>query len=456
MTTGWPVTAGYADWPFWPDKRSDEQQEWWWRDCHYETAADRQLQGVYHWFLLAGPPGSGKTVARWRWQRREHARSLCLDYPPGRWPGAPDAWFSDNRGHLPQMMAVAGQIIAEHLIASPERLGALDEFQREFLRALLEFMNGERHYRRFLSRLPRPLAEELRDVAPVDVFGGQALRHVQEQIEELAGLARGLGFERVVYVVDPPTPLGPADAQGLAELFGWLDLADHPGLAVVAVVPQSLLEGSSVLARARGRASLVYTDWTMAECHIVAGRCLRQAAPDLPADALAALLPPDGLRELDALVAAEHHQPNPGVWVGLAETLLYLTRRDPEPMPVPLRPEDMPRLRATYYRRHVTLWLDPERRLVWRGATPLSIQDQPLNFLQTLLRLNRMVRSSDEALQHLGESENIHSLASRARAVIEPVEEYETYLHLRRGRGGGYWLENCRSLAEPLKPVTGR
>ena len=58
------MISDYADWPFWPETRSDEHQALWWRDCYVTAAADRQLRGVYHWFLLAGGPGSGKTTAR--------------------------------------------------------------------------------------------------------------------------------------------------------------------------------------------------------------------------------------------------------------------------------------------------------------------------------------------------------------------------------------------------------
>lgn len=437
--------SDYADWPFWPDSRTDDQQARWWDTCYVAAAADLRLRGVYHWFLLTGSPGSGKSIARMAWQRREAARSLVLAYPPERWPGSPAAWFPDNSNHLAQMMATAGLAVAEQLQRQPHHIAALDPFQREFLRALLEFMGGERHYRRFVAALPTEWADALLSVAvTTDFFGdGRTLRGVQAQIEELSQLLRGLEHERVVFAIDPPTPLGPAHVARLADLFGWLDLADNPGFAVAAVVPDGLLTPGGLLARARGRAGLVNTDWTDEECRRVAERHLHQAAPDAPPDGLAALLPKGALAELAALVAAECGRPNPAAWVALTETLLYLTRRTPNRLPTPLRPDDLPRLKATYFSRHVQLRLDPDRRAVWRGTRLIPLDEQPFRFLQLLHQRGRTVNWDDDDLRLLAHTKgNVHSIASRARRAIEPVEEQEVYLHNKRGDDGGYWLEN--------------
>lgn len=444
------MISDYADWPFWPETRSDEHQALWWRDCYVTAAADRQLRGVYHWFLLAGGPGSGKTTARIAWETDQAADSLVLPYPPERWPGSPTAWFPDNPSHLAQMMATAGLAVAEQLQSRPELIAQLDEFQREFLRALLEFMGGERHYRRFVASLPQPHASQLAAVTVADdLFSdGRSWRGVQSQIEELSQLLRALGRRRVVFVIDPPSPLGPDHSAGLADLFGWLDLTDNPGFAVAAVVPTELLEAGSLLARARGRAGLVYTNWTADECHDVAERHIHAAVPDMPVKSLAALLPGGALEDLDALVAAEWTRPSPAAWAGLAESLLYLTRRAPDPLSFPLRPADLPRLKATYFSRHVRLRLDLDRRAVWRGPRLITLRDQHFRFLQLLLLRGRAVNWDDEGLRLLATSKgNVHSIASRTRQVIEPVAEFEVYLFNRKGYDGGYWLENCSSMA---------
>lgn len=450
--------ADYADWPFWPEMRSDVDQARWWETCYVEAAADRQLQGVYHWFLLAGGPGSGKTVARRRWLRYQAADSLVLRYPPERWPGSPKAWFPDNPSHLAQMMAAAGLAVAERLQQQPALLDALDEFQREFLRALLQFMGGERHYRRFVAALPRAYADGLLAVAvDGDFFGdGHSWRGVQSQIEELSQLLRSLGLRRALYVIDPPTPLGPEHAAGLADLFGWLDVTDNPGFAVAAVARDELLAAGSVLARARGRVGLVYTDWSAAACHRVAERHLLAALPDAPAAPLAALLTDDALADLDALVVAEYGRPAPAAWADLAEALLYVTRRVSDPLPTPLTPDDLPRLKAEYFRRHAPLRIDPQRGGVWRGPRFISLNPQPLRFLQLLQqRGDHFVNWDDDDLRRLaGSKNNVHSIASRARRAIEPVAGHDVYLCNQTGIEGGYWLENCAPAAAD-RSVTG-
>lgn len=450
--------AAYADWPFWPETRSDADQARWWQACHVEAAADRQLQGVHHWFLLVGGPGSGKTVARRAWLRRQAADSLVLRYPPERWPGSPRAWFPDNPSHLAQMMATAGLAIAERLQQQPALLDGLEEAPRNFLRTLLQFMGGERHYRRFVASLPRDYADGLLAVAvDDDLFGdSHTWRRVVEQIEELSQLLRGLGLRRALYVIDPPAPLGPEHAAGLADLFGWLDLTDNPGFAVAAVARDELLATSSVLARARGRVGLVYTDWTAALCHRVAERHLQAALADAPAAPLAGLLTDDALADLDALVVAEYGRPAPAAWAALAETLLYVTRRAGNPLPGPLSPDDLPRLKAEYFRRHVPLRIDPQHSGVWRGPRLIPLNPQPLRFLQLLQqRGSHLVNWDDHDLRQLaGSKNNVHSIASRVRRVIEPVAGQDIYLCNRTGDDGGYWLENCAPAAD--RSVTGQ
>ena len=453
--------AAYADWPFWPEMRSDADQAQWWATCYdQEASADRQLPGVYHWFLLVGGPGSGKTVARRAWLRRQAADALVLRYPPERWPGSPRAWFPDNPSHLAQMMATAGLAVAERLQQQPALLDGLDEFPREFLRALLQFMGGERHYRRFVATLPRDYADKLLAVAvDSDFFGdGRSRRGVHAQIEELGQLLRGLGLRRALYVIDPPTPLGPEHAAGLADLFGWLDLTDNPGFAVAAVARDELLAAGSVLARARGRAGLVYTDWTAAACHRVAERHLSAALPGAPAAPLAGLLSDDALADLDALVVAEYGRPAPAAWADLAETLLYVTRRADDPLAAPLSPADLPRLKAAYFRRHVPLRIDPPRGGVWRGPRFILLNPQQLRFLQLLQkRGDHVVNWDDNDLRLLaGSKNNVHSIASRARRAVEPVVGHEVYIRNRTGDEGGYRLENCApATATPDRSVTG-
>ena len=183
---------------------------------------------------------------------------------------------------------------------------------------------------------------------------------------KLSQLLRALGRRRVVFVIDPPSPLGPNHAAGLADLFRMARRTDNPGFAIGRRCAHQVLEASSLLARARGRAGLVYTNWTADECHDVAGapysrgraRYAGQVAGGVvaragPSRALTRWWPPT--------------RPSPAAWAGLAESLLYLTRRAPDPLSFPLRPADLPRLRATLLQPPRRLRLDLDPRAVWRG-----------------------------------------------------------------------------------------
>lgn len=441
--------AGYLDWPFRPERRSDEQQRQWWRLCYGDAAADRELRGIYHWVLLAGPPGSGKSVALTAWAARDAADTLVLPYPPERWPGARTAWHPHDDSHLTQMLAVAGQEIAEVLRQRPDRAAGVDVFQREFLRALLERQGGPRRYQRFVLSLPLELRQGFQNVpTETDFFGeSDTLIGIQALIQELTLLVNALGYQRLVYVVDPDPPLGLAQAEGLGNLFGWLDLTHSPDFVVAAAVRDSLLRDSATLARARSRVGLVYTDWTAAECQAVAERHLCQALPDAPPGLSLSTFLTDDCRALaNEMLLAEHGRPNPAAWVQLAEAMLFAVYRTDVPLSPPLTAEAFTTLRRLYFARHVTLRLDPQARGVWRGPRLLHVDDQPLRFLQLLHRRRQVLNWDDGELRDLaGSKNNMHSIASRARRAIEPDPDDgdPIYLRNRKGQEGGYWLENC-------------
>ena len=89
------------------------------------------------------------------------------------------------------------------------------------------------------------------------------------------------------------------------------------------------------------------------------------------------------------------------------------------------------------------LRIDLEAHGVWRGPRFIRLDDQPLNFLSLLYtRRRHPINWEDDELRTLaGSKGNVHSLASRTRKMIEPVEGETIYLINKRGEGG-YWLEN--------------
>lgn len=456
------TTPDYLNWPFWPDRpRSDEQERQWWRDCYVRGAADRQLEGLFHWFVLAGPPGSGKSVALEAWKREEARDALVLDYPPSLWPGASTAWRPNDPSHIMQMLAVAADKIAQTIHAHPELAAGLDPFQREFLRALLERQGGQRAYVNFVRALP-PDAQEGYLSVPTDgdYFSDSHTRSgLQALIQELALLVGALGYRRVVYVVDPDPkqPLGPAHLRQLGDLFGWLDLTDSPYLAVVAALRDDLLRDSDVLARARARVNLVYTDWTAAECHEVAARHARRALPDAPTDfSIYSLMTAESVTLADQLVHEECGEPNPLAWVWLADSALYAMHHAEKRLVAPIVAEEFPTLRWLYFARHVKLRLDAAVQGVWRNSRLLTVENQPWRFLELLSQHDGPVNWwNSAALQRLARTQNnVHSIASRTRKAIEPDPDNPVYLLSRRGEDGGYWLE-CRKESNPAPIVAG-
>src|SRR5690606_22651463 len=136
---------------------------------------------------------------------------------------------------------------------------------------------------------------------------------------------------------------------------------------------------SALLARSRSRISLLYTEWTEAECRAVAARHLAKALPDAATDhPLAAYLTEETADLAGRMLAAEYGGANPSGWVLLVETALFAVHRADSPLAAPIDAANFDTLRKLFFSRHITLRLDPDGRRVWRGARPLDIDDQPL------------------------------------------------------------------------------
>ncbi len=431
----------YEAWPFRPlHQRSMEENAKWWQTCYVPNVSLDLLLTAPHWTLLTGGPGSGKTVAlQMLEQSQTQHETFIVPYPPSRWPGAANALHRDEESHFPQMMATAALALRDHLTQNPHKASHFSEFELEFLRWLFEYYLGARAYYRLVRYLPDSLQNTFLDVPQEVSFGEKsAAMSVQAQIDELVCLVQILGFRRIVFMVDIHHPGTPQEKSGLADLFGWLELTQHPNFAVVAAVPQSILD--DIVLRSRGRARVIHLKWTSAQCQTVAQKHIRQALKneDVCLDQFA---DQNALAGIENLVISEYGQNVPAGWVALAEALLALVSEDKYPLP--FTEKRMDRVKRTYFSRHVPLRVDVEAHGVWRGAQFFRLDDQPLNFLTLLYqRRDHPTNWDDEALRLLaGSKGNVHSIASRTRKVIEPFPRKPIYLINKRGEGG-YWLEN--------------
>jgi len=447
------VALSYAAWPFRPlHARSAEETALWWEHCYLRGDAELILQGEPHWRILAGGPGSGKSAALVDLERREAVTSFVIRYPLARWPKARQAWVREGN-HLAQIMAEAGMALRDYLTQNPEKMALLSESQRTFFRWLLQKFGGPRAFHRWIDSLDAPLVEAFQNITYEDIYPTTTdPLEVQGQIDDLASLVRKLGYRRALVTVDFDQIELHARSTGLTEahttlanledLFEWLSLMHHPGLALVAALPIEVMQEARLVERVRGRVSVVYLRWNATKVREIALRHLRQAI-DQPDAHLEDFMPGALWDEIEKQLVAEYGDYVPAAWVALAETVLYLTSRLLDPLPLPLLPSQKSDIEHMLFTRHMPLRLDFARHGAWRGPKFIKLTDQLLNFLSILReREGHPINSEDEKLIAVAQTKgNIYSIASRTRDCIEPFPNDPIYVHNKRGEGG-YWLEN--------------
>jgi hypothetical protein len=427
----------YEMWPFRAlGQRSIEETEQWWAHCYLPNVVEALLLDAPHWWIVAGGSGSGKSVALTAVTRREAGQSFVTPYPPHRWPGSAQAWLRDEPNHLAQMMASVSIEMRHFLGQRPEQLAKLTKLQREFVRWLLERAGGERTYRRWLHSLPPDVAEAYESVPQEDLFSSSDdPLDVDGQIDELICLVQAFDLQRIVFTVDLNSQDAPHYQEQAADLFGWLNLMQHPGFVVVAAIPTPVLERGDILKRARGRVHVQQLKWSEAQCQEIANRHLRTAVDD-PAITLGEFVDDAVLGKMTAVIQEEYGCSVPAGWVALAETVLYLSEQSGGI-------DGVDAVVRQFYGRHFPLRLDLSAHGIWRGPNFMRLDDQPLSFLDLLCRRRGHPANWDDNDLRLlaGSKNNVHSIASRTRKTIEPVPTNPVYLLNKRGEGG-YWLEN--------------
>ncbi|MCB8917487.1 MAG: winged helix-turn-helix domain-containing protein [Ardenticatenaceae bacterium] len=440
----------YDAWPFRPlHEQSIEEKELWWNNCYLPSNVDRLLPDYPHWCLVTGGPGSGKSVAIAALRRREAQASFIVPYPPERWPGSPQAWLRETDSHLAQMMVAAGLELQNFLLQNKEHARDLSGMQREYLRWLIEKpRRGRRAYRRLTDGLDEDMRTIFESVPFADLFPDENdPLDVQGQIAELVWLVQALGFQRVLFILDLQTRYHDQYADSLAELFDWLDIMHQPGFALVAAVPPPTIERGQLVARTRGRVSVLHLNWQTEQGIAIADRLIRQA---LPAGAkhmsLNSLADERTIADMAEVIAGEYGYQAPAGWVTLAETILYLDGKDGRSGSGQLEDRSLEVQRA-YFARHMKIAVDEDAHGIWRGPKFMHLDDRPFQFVRLLLqRRGNPINWDDNELRILaGSPGNVHSIASRTRKVLEPFPSDPIYIINRRGEGG-YLLQNY---AEP-------
>ncbi len=295
----------YKVWPFQPfHQHFVEQADLWWAHCYQPCAAESLLLDSPHWVILAGGAGSGKSVSLAMITRRINNDVFIIPYPPSRCPGNNHALRQDEDSHLAQMMANAALSLRDYLNQEQSNTDHLDDLQIEFICWLLETHLGGRAYRLFVHQLPDNLSGQFKSVVYENLYPTVTdPLDVQGQINELVGLVRTLGFQRVLFAVDIHTQDMQADlADGLSKLFSWLELMHHPRFAVAAAVPTNLLKKCKIEARARHRVRHIALQWGAAQCRAIAEKHMQQALPDIDDVILSAYADEDVLVEMGNVI----------------------------------------------------------------------------------------------------------------------------------------------------------
>jgi hypothetical protein len=432
------MSLSIARWVFQPPHaRSLEENERWWRECYVPSATDAVIQSQPHWRIIEGGPGCGKSIAldALERQRREHA--FVLRYTPEYWPHGRRVLKKDGN-HLSQLMALAGFTIRHTPTIKLDRIIALPRFQREFLRWLMDKFSGPRTYIRWIQSLGGSDDDTRLSVPYEDLYPTETeFLDVQGQIEDLIALVRQWGYTQVLVLIDTEN-LTLELLKELENLFDWLELMHHDGLAVATAVTPAVLEQADLVRRARGRANVVRLNWSRDQVRALADRHIA-VATDQQMQSLEQVVNPDLLQRLEAMIETEYGTPTPRGWIALAELLLDLASS------VPLRQSE-DEIKRAFYARFMPLRLDPHHRGVWRGSKFISLDEQPFQLLKALVQRKGSPVPSDELVRVVGSLKNVHTLARRVRQVIEPDPSAPIYLKNRRDEG--YWLENLAN--EPL------
>lgn len=439
------MSENYIQWPFRPDYEwAYEERQRWWSEVYVPGRGNSQFANYPHWIAITGAPGSGKSTALSAFNQMVKETSFIVDYPPDRWLGQ-----DHEASHLKHMMFSAARAIRTYLDRLPNKVSALPDTQREFLRWLFEGQLGKRSWKRWVSSTFKndehtfATFENIESIA--EGFQGypQNPTQMQEVIDELCRLVHSLGFQRVLYLTDIPSGQDTRYLSGLRDLFGQLELMQHADFVLAIALPYSLLKKGNLVARILGCVNMIHMEWTYEECLLLAQRHLNLVLGE-NVEIFSYILP-SALKELVVMIQNEYGGMAPAGWVNLMETLLYLAYHPQTPLAPPYTHKQLPIIRRIFFMRHMPIRLDMEQYGVWRGPRFIRLNEQLLNLVELLYqRRGRPINWDDNSLRFVaGSQDNVYAIVARTRNMIEPTPKKPIYVLSRRG-AGGYWLENFR------------
>jgi len=409
-------------------------------DCYLPHFTETTLHGAERSVVLFGPPDSGKTTLMRRLRQAGQSNLFFIDYPAVHWPAN-----AHTPSHTDSIMGCAADALGRFLSKNPDGLASLTPVNLEYVRWLLEKYLGGRASRVLADTIRNETLLALTDRPYQDLYPtNRPNLYLRGQISELVTVVRRLGFDAGVAVlvdIDSRDAGAPAITDDLPALFDWLEIFELDGFAFKIALPESLAVQAGLATKFERLVTPIRLHWEVADCRKIADCHLAQDG-----HSLAKLAEPSLLAGLEAQLCVTCGGPTPIAWTRLAHHLLAEATANSAPLP----PSAREAILCRYFRKHISLKLDTERRGVWRGAEFIALTEQPFSVLRELWRLTGRpdvsLEARDAALMRIaGKRGNLNTIARRLRENIEPDPNTPIYLHNTRAEG--YWLE-C---IEPLQ-----
>jgi hypothetical protein len=377
---------------------------------------------------------------------------LALQYDPDQWPGQPNA-FTNAPDHFGQWMAHIAHFVTEELRLHPELLARLTPANHEFLVWLLRQYLGRRQSETWLQFLRTRLAADawqaLSDKAnthQLDHLYGDTVAELYGQIEECLEIAQHLDWKGIYARIDvnwadwvARTPdERKALAAGAKQILTSLTPLQRAGFGIKMGLHSNLLSLHETRDLVRGRAVVTAYEWAPDQLTHIVDQLIRLATGgQLDSQAL---LPADIWETFAKDVRAIWDAMGPAAAAVIASQLLEARTQSLE------RREQV--VRRNLYRHSAMLHLDRDmsQRLVWRGMTPIVLDDTPFRVFELLWRHRGDPVSNEALLDITGTIDNLNQNISRIRRAIEPFKEDKSYIYVQRSISNGTWLEKkvCR------------
>ena len=144
----------------------------------------------------------------------------------------------------------------------PPRVAALSQLQGTFLRWILQKDVRPRTLDVWREQIGSATLDAFFEPPFDDLYPDQTNPDdVRGQIGEMVHLAQGLGFGRVVLTLDVPASLTTVNLGLVSQLFGWLDLWQHPRFVLKAALTPDVATACELAAQVRGRIVIRHMQW---------------------------------------------------------------------------------------------------------------------------------------------------------------------------------------------------